>query len=292
MLSAAERWANGFYFWRFCAEVLRRFNEDQSAVLAGYIAYASMLAGLPFLIFALSLLGHVMTPEQTNQAIDTLFQAVPEHVARTLEPVLREVTDQPRGGVLTVAALLTLYAASNGVGAIRIGLDRAYDIERPRNFLINRLIQIAFVLIAFVVFSLLAVLIIFAPLAFSLIEALTAYQVPAAADVARYLVGGALLYGLLWLMHLILPALPMHRKRLRPGIIVSMLVWVLLASAASVFVAWAPSYTVTYGALSGVIVTLLFFYLTGVALILGAQVNAVVNFGVPEASKTIGKPAS
>jgi len=56
-----------------------------------------------------------------------------------------------------------------------------------------------------------------------------------------------------------------------------MLIWIVAATGLSIYLAYAPSYTVTYGTLAGVIVTLLFFYLTGVALIFGAEVNAAVN---------------
>ena len=266
--------------WIFCAEVVRRFNDDQSAVLAGYIAYASMLAGFPFLIFTLTLAGEIIGARYSAEAIAALFKAVPTHVAQTLEPVLQEVIGVDRGGVLTVAALGTIYAASNGVEAIRIGLDRAYDIESPRNFVMNRLVSVAFVLIGFLVFGCLAVLIIFAPLTFRLVEDLTTIEIPASADVARYIIGGGLLYWMLWLMHRFLPARRMRYMKIWPGIVVSMLFWVLLASALSIYLAFAPSYALTYGALSGVIVTLLFFYLTGVAIIFGAQVNAVINFGI------------
>ena len=188
---------------------------------------------------------------------------------------------------MTLAALGTIYAASNGVEAIRIGLDRAYDIETPRNFLVNRLVSIAIVFFGFVVFGTLAVLIIFAPLAFQMIESLTQVAIPASADLARYLVGAALLYGMLWVLHLVLPARPMRGRMIWPGILVSMLIWGLLASAMSVYVAYSPSYALTYGALTGVIVTLLFFYLTGVAIIFGAQVNAVVNFGLPPLTEDV-----
>ena len=271
---------------RFLREVIRRFNEDQSAVLAGYIAYSTMLASLPFMIFTLSVMGLVFSPEDNAYVVEAMFKSVPEHVALTLEPVISDVLNENRGGILTLAALGTIYAASNGVTAIRIGLDKAYDLPQPRNFFYNRLISVAFVFLGILTFAILAVLIIFAPLAFQLIEAWTSYRVPAAADIVRYLVGGALLYVMLYAMHFILPALPMHRKKLWPGILVSMLIWVALASLISIFVAWSPTYTLSYGALTGVIVTLLFFYLTGVAIIFGAQVNAVVNFGLPKDGET------
>ena len=267
---------------RFLKEVFRRFNEDQGAVLAGYIAYASMLAGFPFLIFSISLLGVVLDPEESAYATEVLFDSVPEHVARTLEPVLDEVLQNERGGIFTLAILLTIYAASNGVEAIRIGLDNAYDTPSPRNFVMNRLVSMGFVLIGFLVFGALAVLIIFAPLVFQVFEAVTGQTIPASADIARYVIGAALLYGMLWLMHWILPARPMHKKRLWPGILVSLVMWVVVASALSVYVAYSPSYALTYGTLAGVIVTLLFFYLTGVSVILGAQVNATLYFALPD----------
>lgn len=268
------------YAWRFVLATVRRFNDDQGSVLAGYIAYSSMLAGFPFLIFAMTLVGAVIGQRYGNEAVQALFDAVPEHVARTLEPVLYEVIGERRSGVLTLSAIVTLYGASNGVEAIRIGLDRAYDIPSPRHFVLNRLVSIAFVLIAFVSFVVLAVLIIFAPLAFKLIENLTTVQVPASADIARYLIGSVLLYGVLWVMHRFLPARRMRWKRLWPGILVTMVIWGALATAMSVYVSLVPTYALTYGTLAGVVVTLLFFYLTGVSIIYGAEVNAVLNFGL------------
>lgn len=267
--------------WKVSAEIVRRFNEDQGAVLAGYIAYAAMLAGFPFLIFTITLAGQIIGESYSAEAVDVLFNAVPVHVAETLKPVLMEVIGQDRGGILTVALLGTIYAASNGVEAIRIGLDRAYDVESPRNFLLNRLVSIGFVFIGFIVFGTLAVLIIFAPLAFRLLEDLMFIDIPASADIARYLVGGLLLYAILWLMHHILPARTMRGMRTWPGIFASIVIWVLAATGLSIYLAFSPTYAITYGALAGVIVTLLFFYLTGVAIIFGAQVNAVVNFGMP-----------
>lgn len=269
------------YAVRFVREVVRRFGEDQGAVLAGYIAYSAMLALFPFMIFTITLAGSIIGQGYSNDAIAALFDWVPDHVAKTLEPVLLEVIGERRGGVLTISGLGALYAASNGVEAIRIGLDRAYDIHEKRGFIRNRLLSIGFVLIGLVCFGLLALLIVFAPLVFVAVEEFTTFKIPASADIARYIVGSALLYTMLWALHRLLPARPMHWKRLWPGIFFSMVLGVLLATGLSIYVSNSPNYTLTYGALAGVIVTLLFFFLTGVSIILGAEVNAVINFGVP-----------
>ncbi len=73
--------------WPFLASVLRRFNQDQGSVLSGNIAYSLMLAVVPFLIFATALTGFFIGQPGAEAALEALFATVPEHVARTLEPV-------------------------------------------------------------------------------------------------------------------------------------------------------------------------------------------------------------
>lgn len=261
----------------FFRAVITRFNADQSTVLAGYTAYAAMLAGMPFLIFTVSMAGAIIGAEGSDEAVRALFAAVPGHVARTLEPVLRQVTERDSGGIATLSLLGTVWAASNGVEALRIGLERAYDVETPRDFVTRRVVSIAIVLAGFVTFALLAILIIFAPLIFVLIEAYSPLEIPGVAVIVRYVAGAGVLLAFLWICHRGLPARNMSGFRLMPGILISVVLWGILASAMSIYLSHAPSYTVTYGALAGVIVTLLFFYLTAIAIIFGGQVNAVVN---------------
>jgi membrane protein len=263
--------------WPFLWTVVKRFNRNQGSVLSGHIAYSLMLAVVPFLIFATALTGFVVGQQGAEMALDALFKGVPEHVARTLEPVLLEVIGQRHGGILTLSALGAIWAASNGVEAVRVGLDRAYDVDDKRHVGLNRLIAIGVVLAGFVIFTVLSALIIFAPLVFLLIERWTEIDIPVEADVMRYLLGVTVLAGSLWTMHRVLPSRPMRGLRLWPGVIASVIIWSAAATGLSVYLAYAPSYAVTYGTLAGVIVTLLFFYLTGAAIIFGAEVNAVAN---------------
>jgi len=263
--------------WPPLWEVVQRFNAHGGDVLCGYIAYSLMLAVVPFLIFATALTGFAVGQQGAEMALDMLFEGVPEHVTETLEPVLLEVVGQRRGGILTLSALGAIWAASAGVEAIRIGLDRAYDVGDARHVALNRLIAIGVVLFGFAIFTVLAVLIIFAPLLFALVEKWTKIEIPLEADLVRYLIGLAVLFLSLWAMHRVLPSRAMRGMRLWPGVAASVLIWLMAATGMSVYLAHAPSYTVTYGTLAGVIVTLLFFYLTGAAIILGAEVNAVAN---------------
>lgn len=263
--------------WPFLWTVVKRFNRDNGSVHSGNIAYALMLAVVPFLIFATALTGFAVGQQTAEMSLATLFQSLPEHVALTLEPVLLEVIGQRRGGILTLSALAAIWAASNGVEAIRLGLDQAYDVDASRHVALNRLISIAVVLSGFAIFTLLSALIVFAPLVFLLIERWTHIDIPVEADLFRYALGLTVLALTLYAMHRVLPSRRMRGLRLWPGVIASVLIWSMAATGMSVYLAYTPSYTVTYGTLAGVIVTLLFFYLTGLALIFGAEVNGTIN---------------
>ena len=132
--------------WPFLWTVVWRFVRDQGSVLSGNIAYSLMLAVFPFLIFATALTGFIVGTEGTAAVLGTLFEALPEHVARTIEPVLLEVIGQRRGGILTVSALGAIWAASNAVESIRIGLDLAYDVGYRRHVALTRLIAVGVVI--------------------------------------------------------------------------------------------------------------------------------------------------
>jgi membrane protein len=263
--------------WQFLRAAAKQFGNDMGSVLAGNIAYSLMLAVVPFLIFATALTGFIVGAEASQSALNALFSAVPQHVAETLKPVLLEVIGARRGGLLTLSALATIWAASNGVEAVRIGLDRAYDVDDARHVALSRLISIGVVLAGFAIFVVLSALIVFAPLVFIMIERWTPVDIPFEANLVRYFVGLTVLAAALWPMHRLLPSRSMRGLNLWPGILASVVIWGAAATGLSIYLAFAPSYTVTYGTLAGVIVTLLFFYLTGVALIFGAEVNAVVN---------------
>ncbi|MCL5777282.1 YihY/virulence factor BrkB family protein [Limibaculum sp. FT325] len=262
---------------RFVAAVAWRYSSHEGSVLAGNIAFSVMLSLLPFLIFATALAGFFVGPEGTTAALDAMFEALPEHVALTLKPVVLEVIGQRRGGVLTIAALGSIWAASNGVEAVRVALDRAYEGDIRRHFTLNRAFAVGIVLSAMVTLILLGALVVLAPLVFRLLESRMGLVIPTSADVARYAVSTAVLSLFLWKVHRVLPSRRMRGFRLWPGIAATVLALVLAGAAFSQYLALAPNFSVTYGTLGGVVVTLLFFYIGGVALILGAEVNAVAN---------------
>lgn len=275
-LAANLYWGRLKALWRIASSALARFSRQDGDALSGYIAYSTFLSIFPFAIFATALIGASIGRMESDRMMDALFEMAPEHIAQTLAPVLKGITAGVRDSVLTVSAVGGLWVASNAVEAIRVAFDRAYGVLQPRGYVARRLRAMAFVVLAAATFALLGFLIIAAPLALSLMDTHLGLRAPFGVGVLRYAIGIAVLALFLFQINLLLPSQRPPRRRLWPGIWVSVALWTAGAAGFSVYLSYAPSYTITYGAFAGVIVTLLFFYLTGAVIILGAQVNAVL----------------
>jgi membrane protein len=254
-----------------------RFDRNDGWSMAGFIAFSGLLSLFPFLIFAATLVGILVGPDRSDVIIESLFEIAPEHVARTLTPVVVEVLNKQSGEVLTLSAVFAIWVASSAVEAFRIAFDRAYAVPDPRGFIRNRALAIALVFLGAAVAALLGVSILFSPLILHFLENVRLRPVPALTSWLTSLFGVLVFVGFLLVMHRTLPGRRMKGSRLWPGVIVTTVLWLAFASAFSLYLSYTPTYTVTYGTLAGVIITLMFFYLTGATIIFGAEVNAALN---------------
>ena len=254
-----------------------RFDRNDGWSMAGFIAFSGLLSLFPFLIFAATLVGILVGPDRSDVIIESLFEIAPEHVAKTLTPVVVEVLNKQSGEVLTLSAVFAIWVASSAVEAFRIAFDRAYAVPDPRGFIHNRALAIALVFLGAAVAALLGVSILFSPLILRFFEHVLLRPVPSLASWLTSLFGVLVFVAFLLVMHRTLPGRRMKGSRLWPGVIVTTVLWVAFASTFSVYLSFTPTYTVTYGTLAGVIITLMFFYLTGATIIFGAEVNAALN---------------
>lgn len=254
-----------------------RFNRNDGSPMAGYIAFSCLLSLFPFLIFAATLTGILVGPNRSDSIIEAIFDIAPEQLAVTLAPVAEEVLSKQSNEVLTLSALFAIWVASGAVEAFRIAFDRAYAVPDPRGIVQNRALAVGLVFIGAAVAALLGVSILFSPLILHFVDTVLMIPVPPAAGFITYIFGVLVFIGFLLIMHRVLPGRHMKNSRLWPGVLVTTFLWVLMASAFSIYLTFTPTYSVTYGALAGVMITLMFFYLTGATIIYGAEVNAALN---------------
>jgi membrane protein len=271
-------------FLRALWDALDRFNLNDGWVMSGSIAFSGLLSVFPFLIFAATLTGILVGGTRSTEIIDALFAIAPEHVALTLEPVVVEVLGKRSQGILTLSALFAIVVASNAVESFRIAFDRAYAVADPRGFFTNRALAIVMVFVGAIVAALLGLMIIFSPLLLAAAERFANREVPLVAGYLTYSLGVLVFAGFVLMMHMALPGRKISLRRIWPGVLVTTVIWLAAAGAFSVYLSFTPTYTVTYGTLAGVIITLMFFYLTGATIIYGAELNAALHRLAPRAA--------
>ena len=254
-----------------------RFNRNDGSAMSGFIAFSGILSLFPFLIFAATLTGILLGGDRSDEIIELLFEIAPSHVALTLEPVVVEVLGKQSGEVLTLSALFAIWVASSAVEAFRIAFDRAYAVPDPRGFVENRVLAIVLVFLGATVAALLGVTIVFSPLIMQFAEHVLLTRIPTVFSYFTYVLGVLVFIAFLLIMHRMLPGRRLTGFRLWPGVLVTTVLWVVMAVGFSIYLTFTPTYTVIYGTLAGVIITLMFFYFTGATIIFGAEVNAALN---------------
>ena len=259
-------------------EAVRRLFADEAIPLAGNIAFRSVFSLFPFLIFLTSLAGFLGTEELVESVVNYLLSVAPEQIVRPLAPEIRSILTVPRTGLLSISATLTIWSAMAGVDSVRVGLNRAYDLRDTRSFWRTYLQNIIFVIGAAVGLLAFAALIVGAPVAFAFIDAHAPDLRPSFAtfDALRIPIAVLLLTGGLLLCHRILPAKRLNVMEVLPGVLLTVLVWMVLTSVFSYYLLRFNTFASTYASLSGLFAAMFFVYLAALVLIFGGEVNRVL----------------
>lgn len=277
--------------WSFTKRILREIGDDDVFTMGASVAYYWLFALFPLLIFLISLLP--MLPVEMRENVKTQLQAklveyVPQASAGVMEQV-KSVLDTPRAGLMSVGMILTLWAASNGINQTMSALDRCYDIVRPRNFFAKR--GIAFLITIGFVASIILVLLLI-PVSGVMLNIL-AKTIPQdrmpdwlqggarwGIDVARYSVGLTLVMLIISSVYQFGVTVRRRWTLITPGAIVCVLIVLLSGWGFNEYLSRVgqASYQQTYGAVGGVVILLLLFYIYAVAFLIGAEINSEIDF--------------
>lgn len=250
---------------------------DEGLVLAGYIAFTAFLSLFPFLIFLAALAGFLGDRETADRFIEAMFEFMPDDVAETLAPAVGEVVGARHGGLLTFGILFTLWFASNGFEALRTGLNRAYGVSEQRAIWWLRLQSIAFVISGGLIILFLSLVVVLGPLVWRVLGPTVDQMLETRLvfGTARYVFAAVLLFGALIFLHRWLPNTRQALRRILPGVAATTVLWLLGAGLFAWYVGHLTDYSVYYGSLGGVAITLMFFYVSAIIFIFGAEINAV-----------------
>lgn len=254
------------------------FVNDQGFVLAGYIAFTAIFAFFPFLIFLLSLAGWLGQGEAASEFIVLSLQVLPPEVASVLQPAIVEIRSAPHGTLITFSIAVAIWFASSGLESLRHALNMAHGVSDPPSFWANRLASMALTVASAAVILAAMTLLIGVPLADTLLGWVEEYEAieQGMSLILRYGIGVTLLLFLTLSLYLLLPNCQLRVVDVLPGTFISASIWLGVTKLYSVYLSSIGRYSIIYGSLGGVILTLFFFYVSACIFILGAQLNAAI----------------
>ncbi|MDX6645221.1 MAG: rane protein [Miltoncostaeaceae bacterium] len=247
--------------------------RDQVTDLAAALAYYSFMAIPAALLVAVGIFGLVLSPNDITTLVEKLSSVVPQGAQK----MLLDLKPGSAGALIGVGTLLALWSTTGAMTAFMRALNRAYGREETRSFVRQRLVALAMVGIMGLAFVLVMVLLILGPAISSAIGDATG--MPGAFKAIWWLAQWPILFfGLVAAFSTLLylgPNVDHPRWRfLTPGAVVAALLWIAASGLFAVYTSMFSSYGGAWGPLAGVIVFLTWLWLTGIALLFGAELNA------------------
>ena len=250
--------------------------NDGGMTFAGHIAFMTLFSLFPFLIFLTTLAAEVGQMEAARNFIAVSLAAFPPEVSDAIRPAIDQVISNRRTGLMTVSILASLWATSSGLEALREALNKAYGVEEPRSVWFCRMQSLLFTIIASISIIIVMLVLVIGPVLWSLIQPLlkVPWQWGWMYEAARYLVAVSFLYLVVALLYRWLPSRHLPRREILPGAAVTLVLWLVLASLFSFYLQNLARFSVTYGSLGGIVITLMFFYISALIFVFGAEINS------------------
>ncbi len=242
---------------------------------AGYLAFLSILSLFPFLIFLIAIIGFFGASHVGINVIHSILSAAPKEMADALAPRINEIISGPPQTFLTLAIIGVIWTASSSVEGCRTILNRAYRIHYPPPYLLRRLFSILefFILIFIIVTG----IIIFVVAPNILQEAEKGFSFSLRIDYDFYYLRFVAVFSLLTcatsLLYYALPNAKQKFSQTVPGSILTVLLWIVVEHIFALYLENFHQFSLVYGSLAGVIISLMFFYLVSLIFILGAEFN-------------------
>lgn len=271
--------------WLYVArKTAREFSKDQCTDLAAALTYYAVLAVFPAAIALVSLLGVFGQGKKTVDAVlNIISQVGPSSAADSLRPTLESLSQAPGAGIALVTGLLgALWSASGYVGAFGRAMNRMYETGEGRPFWKLRPTMLLVTLAAVVLAAVAAALLVLTgPVAQAVGNQLGVGSTAVTVwDIAKWPVLLAIVVVIVAILYYATPNVEQPKFRwISIGAVVAIVVWIVASLAFGFYVANFSSYNKTYGSLAGVIVFLLWLWITNLALLFGAELDAETERG-------------
>ncbi len=260
----------------FVKKLITEIKKDNATGLAAEQAYYYMLSLFPMLILLLSIIPYLSI--DTNDAISVLESVMPGETADIFKENVVQFINNPNGGLLTIGILGTIWSASNGMNAFMRAMNEAYNVKETRSFIKVRGLSILLTIGLIVTLVMALILPVFGGV---ILKGLVSWGLPASfgafLSVLRWIIGITITIAVLSMLYRLAPNKKFPLAHVWPGAVAATLLWQLTSLGFSFYVSNFGNYSATYGSLGGVIVLMLWLFLTGLILVVGGEINAIYH---------------
>lgn len=247
---------------------------------AGYLSFLSMLAIFPFIVFFVALVGLFGGEPISELLLQIIMDSSWVKFIDALKPRIAEITSTPPQSFLTIAIVSVIWTASSIFEGLRTILNRSYRVTNPPSYLLRRLVSIVEFLTAIsIVLTSLVVLLIFPYISkiiidfFSITDSRIITLLAPDSDEWRLLI---LILFAFFMVSVVFYTIPNRKTKFlytTPGAILVVAGWTMASSGFSYYITNFPQVNLIYGSIAGVIISLLYFYICSIILIVGAEFN-------------------
>jgi membrane protein len=270
--------------WKYILrKTVSEFSDDECTDLAAALTYYAVLALFPALLALVSLLGLIGQQSTTQQLVDILQQVGAGSVADTIKGPLQQLTENSAAGLgLVIGVAGALWSASGYVGAFGRAMNRVYEIDEGRPFWKLRPLMIVITLVAVLLAGLVLIgLVVTGPVSRAIGDAIglgdTAVTVW---NIVKWPVLAAMAALVVAILYYATPNVKQPKFRwISVGAVVAILSWIIASAIFGFYISQFSNYNKTYGSLAGVIIFLLWLWITNLALLFGAELDAEMERG-------------
>ncbi len=260
----------------FGKELFERFNNVDVLGMSSQLAYFFLLSIFPFLLFLATLLGYL--PIESDAVLDFLNKYLPGEVSSMLESNLESLLTNQSGGLLSISIIGAIWSASKGVNALTQAFNKAYRVEEDRSFIVSRLISVGLTIALVITIAVSLLLPIFGKaigeFVFSFVNLSDSFT--QIWNTLRWTISSVILFIVLYVLYILAPNKKIKFREAFWGAVFATISWQIASLAFSYYVSTLGNFSATYGSLGTVIILMLWFYLTGIVIMLGGIINAIL----------------
>jgi membrane protein len=287
--------------WReLLTRTVKEFVGDNGLGLAAQLAYYFFFSLFPAVLVGIAFASFFPLEHFVDRIVGALGGIIPGDITGILQDQIRKISEGNNGGILTFGLFAALWSSSAAVMGLIDALNHAYDIEEGRSWWKVRLLALGLTLALAAIILVAFALVLVGPTAAEYIARVTGLG-PVFIwtwKILQWPVVLALVATGAGFVYYFAPDAEQEWVWVTPGAVLASLIWLSASLGFKYYVAHFATYTETYGAIGGVMVLLLWFYISGVVLLLGAELNAEIehasSYGkavgekVPSAKRAIG----